>query len=176
MLTALFTRNTSTWLNKMSQPTTFHLFVLQLSWFYEKSAATHPSTQGHSPEKWNLLLNKPRPYFYSLFIKISMNVIIPYLSRYTVRLPEQTLMKYSRYSDLLRVERSGDRVPVGERFSTPIEAGPGVHPGSYTMGTGSFRTVKRLGRGVDHPTPSKAEVKETADLYIYLPLSLRGVV
>jgi hypothetical protein len=32
-----------------------------------------------------------------------------------------------------------------------IQTGPGVHPSSYTMGTGSFLGVKRPKRGVDHP-------------------------
>jgi hypothetical protein len=54
----------------------------------------------------------------------------------------------------------GDRIPVGARFSAPIQTGPGVHPASYTMGTGSFPELKRQGRGVDHPPPSSAEVKE----------------
>ena len=36
-------------------------------------------------------------------------------------------------------------------FSTPVQTGPGAHPASYTMGTGSFPGVKRSGRGVDHP-------------------------
>ena len=57
----------------------------------------------------------------------------------------------SRYSDSQRAERSGDRIPVGARFSTPVQTGPGAHPASYTMGTESFRGVKRPGRGVDHP-------------------------
>jgi len=35
------------------------------------------------------------------------------------------------------------------------------------MGTGSFPGVKRLGRGVDHPPPSRAEVKERVELYRY---------
>jgi hypothetical protein len=39
----------------------------------------------------------------------------------------------------------------GGRFSTPVPTGPGAHPASYTMGTGSFQWVKRPGRGVDHP-------------------------
>jgi len=39
----------------------------------------------------------------------------------------------------------------GERFSAGVQTGPGVHPASYTMGTGSFLGVKRPGRGVDHP-------------------------
>jgi len=48
--------------------------------------------------------------------------------------------------------RSGDRIPVGARFSTPVHTCPGAHPATYTMGTESFPGVKRSGRGVDHPT------------------------
>jgi len=55
------------------------------------------------------------------------------------------------YSDLLRAGRSGDRIPVGARFSEPVQTGPGAHPASYTMVTGSFPGVKRPGRGVDRP-------------------------
>jgi hypothetical protein len=33
----------------------------------------------------------------------------------------------------------------------------------------SFRGVKRPGRGVDHPPPSSAEVKERVQLYLYSP-------
>jgi hypothetical protein len=29
-------------------------------------------------------------------------------------------------------------IPVGARFSAPIQTGPGAHPASFTMGTGSF--------------------------------------
>jgi len=53
-----------------------------------------------------------------------------------------------RYSDSLRARRSGNRIPVGVRFSAPIQTGSGAHPASYTMGTGSFPGVKRPGRGV----------------------------
>ena len=37
---------------------------------------------------------------------------------------------------------------LGARFSAPVQTGPGAHPASYTMGTGSFPKVKRPGRGV----------------------------
>ena len=38
------------------------------------------------------------------------------------------------------------------------------------MGTVSFPGVKRLGRGVDHPPPTSAELKERVQLYLYSPL------
>ena len=37
------------------------------------------------------------------------------------------------------------------------------------MVTGSFPEVKRRGRGVEHPPPSSAEVKEGVHLYLYSP-------
>jgi hypothetical protein len=57
----------------------------------------------------------------------------------------------------------------GARFSASVQTGPVAHPASYTMGTGSFSGVMRLGRGVDHPPPSSAEVKERVELYLYSP-------
>ena len=63
--------------------------------------------------------------------------------------------------------RSGDRIPMGTRFSTPVQTGPGAHRASYTMGTWSFPGVKRPGRGVDHPFPSSTEVKERVELCLY---------
>ena len=56
---------------------------------------------------------------------------------------------------------------MGAGLSAPVQTGPGAHPYSYTMGTGSFPGVKRPGRGIDHPNPSSAEVKERVDLYLY---------
>ena len=41
----------------------------------------------------------------------------------------------------------------------PVQSVPGV----------SFLGVKRSGRGVDHPPPSSAEVKERVELYLYSP-------
>jgi hypothetical protein len=74
---------------------------------------------------------------------------------------------FSWYSDSLRAGRSGDWIPVGERFSAQFQTGCKAHPASYTMGTGSYPGVKRSRRGVDHPPPSSIEVKERVDLYLY---------
>jgi hypothetical protein len=49
-------------------------------------------------------------------------------------------------------------LPLASRYT---QTGSGVHPTSYTMGTGSsFLGVKRLGREVDHSPPTNAEVKK----------------
>jgi hypothetical protein len=60
-----------------------------------------------------------------------------------------------------------DESLLGARFSASVLTGPGAHPASYTMGTGSFLGVKRPGWGVDHPPPSCAEFKERVELYLY---------
>jgi hypothetical protein len=52
-----------------------------------------------------------------------------------------------QYRDLLRAGWSGDRIPMGARFSETVQTGSGAHPASCTMCTGSFPGVKS-GRGV----------------------------
>jgi hypothetical protein len=69
----------------------------------------------------------------------------------------------------LRAARSGDRIPVGEIFYAPVQAGPVVHPACYTIRTGSFPKVKRPVRDVDHPPASSTEVKERVHQSLYSP-------
>jgi hypothetical protein len=45
-------------------------------------------------------------------------------------------------------------IPGGTKFSATVRTGPGAHPASSTMGTGSFPGVKRPWRGADNPPPS----------------------
>jgi hypothetical protein len=74
------------------------------------------------------------------------------------------------YSDWLRARRSGDRIPVGARFSAPVQTGRGAHPASCTMGTGSFPGVES-GRGVTltpHPLLVPRS-KNRVELYLYSP-------
>jgi hypothetical protein len=49
-------------------------------------------------------------------------------------------------------------MPESARFFAHVQTGPGAHPASSTMCTGSLPGVKRLGPGADHPPPSSAEV------------------
>jgi hypothetical protein len=50
-----------------------------------------------------------------------------------------------------RLDGPGSESRWGGKFSAPVQTGPGAHPASYTMGTGSFLGVKQPERGVDHP-------------------------
>jgi hypothetical protein len=71
-----------------------------------------------------------------------------------------------------RLDNPGIESLWGARFTAPVQTGPGAHPASYTMGTGSFLGVKWMRHGVDHPTPSSVDVKQRAELYIYCPSGL----
>ena len=56
------------------------------------------------------------------------------------------------------------------RFSVPVQTGPGAHPVSYTMGTGSFTGGKAAGEWYGPPTPNfSAEALNRVELYLYLP-------
>jgi hypothetical protein len=48
----------------------------------------------------------------------------------------------------------------GARFFAHVQTGPGAHPASCTMGTGSFPGVKRPRLDANYPPPSSAEVKK----------------
>ena len=65
-------------------------------------------------------------------------------------------------SALVQTGRYGDQIPVEARFSTPVHTGPGAHPASCTMGTGSFPGIKS-GRSVTltpHPLLLPLVMKE----------------
>ena len=54
----------------------------------------------------------------------------------------------------------------GEIFHTRSKR-PWGPPSLLCNGFGSFPAVERQGHGVDQPSPSSAEVKERAELYLY---------
>jgi len=72
----------------------------------------------------------------------------------------------------VKLNESGDRIPVEARFSAPVQTGPGAHPASCTRGTRSFPGVKS-GRGVTltpHPFLVPLVMKE----YSYTSTPLMG--
>ena len=72
-----------------------------------------------------------------------------------------------RYSYSLRAGRPGDRIPVGVRFSAPVQTDPGHIQPPIQWVPGFFPGVKRPGRGGNHAPTSSAEVKERVELYLY---------
>jgi hypothetical protein len=63
----------------------------------------------------------------------------------------------------------------GATLSAPVQTGPGVHPASYTMDTGSFPGVKWPGRGVDHPPHLVPRLKKEYSYAATPPLGFRGL-
>ena len=60
-------------------------------------------------------------------------------------------------------------------FSAPVQAGPGAHPSSYTVGTGSFPGVKRPGRGIDNPPHLAPRLKKEYNTTSTPPLGIRAL-
>ena len=56
----------------------------------------------------------------------------------------------SRHSDSLRVGLLGYRIPLGARFSAPVQTCPGTHPASQSTSAGLFLGIKRPERNVVH--------------------------
>ena len=73
----------------------------------------------------------------------------------------------SRYSDSLRGEQSGDRIPVRGDIFPPVQNDPESHSASCARATGSLQRVKWPRCGVDHPPLFRTEVKGRTDLYLW---------
>jgi len=73
----------------------------------------------------------------------------------------------------LRAGRSGDRIPVwGRDFSHPSRSALRPTQPPTQCVPGLSRGVNRPGRGIDHSSPSIAEVKERVELHLYSPSRL----
>jgi hypothetical protein len=71
---------------------------------------------------------------------------------------------------VLRTVRSGDLIPGGggRDFPHPSRPAPAPTQPPIQWVPGLLPEVERPGRGVDHPPPSSAEVKERIELYSYI--------
>jgi hypothetical protein len=63
----------------------------------------------------------------------------------------------------------GIEIPVGARFSAPVQTGPGAHPASCTMGTGSFLEVESCWGVTTHHPLLVPRLKNRVELYLYSP-------
>ena len=63
---------------------------------------------------------------------------------------------------------------LGARFSAPVQTGPGAHPGSCTMGTGSSPGVSDWGVTLT-PHPFQCGGQERVQLYLYSPYGPFGL-
>ena len=73
------------------------------------------------------------------------------------------------------LEGPGTESQWGRDFP-PVQTGPGAHPASYTMGTGSFLGVNRPKRGVDRPPHLAPKLKKEYSYTSTPPLGLRGLL
>ena len=102
--------------------------------------------------------------------QLTIPVLSPEILTVSPDLPKYTV------ATLGRAGRSGDRIPLGTRFSAPVQTGPGAHPASCTVGIGSFPGVKSL-RGVTltpHPFLMPWSRRSRA-IYLYSPYGPYGL-
>ena len=116
---------------------------------------TPPSPHPYAPHAQHTATSFLHIWFYSVLLRVGRDSSVGITARYGLGGPAIE----SRW---------------GARFSAPVQSGPGSHPASYTMGTGSFRGGEggKAAQGVTltTPHPSSAEVKERVELYLYSAL------
>jgi hypothetical protein len=76
----------------------------------------------------------------------------------------------SRYTDSLRDGRSGVRIPVGARFSAPVQTALDPAQTPVQGVPCPFPRINPPGRDVAHAPPPSAEVMEIVKLYLSSPL------
>jgi hypothetical protein len=118
--------------------------------FWSLGAATSWNFQGLSRPVMGLL------YFYlsTVYVYLMLNCIF--------RQPISCIFPWRLIKELSPWWSDG-----GARFSARAQTDPGAYPLSHIMRTGPFLGVGRPGRGVDHPSPSSAEV--IVELYVPSP-------
>jgi hypothetical protein len=75
----------------------------------------------------------------------------------------------SLYSDSLRAGRSGNRIPVAERFFAALQTESEAYPTFCTISTILVLWGKAVGTCRRPPTPSNTEVRERVEPYFYSP-------
>ena len=105
----------------------------QLRWLFQ----VNPNQFCNTPHSWHV-------FYHGSISRGILKLTVKHVIYYVANLGCGYLIQYS---DWLRAGWSGDRIPVGARFSAPVQTGSGAHQASCTVGTGAFQGVK-IGRGV----------------------------
>ena len=115
--------------------------------------------------------SRPKPSLFSLSPSTLFTFSVPSTyGIYDIIVTSLRAVSWARQLSRLRGGRSGDWIPVGEIFPAPVQTGPGAHPASCTMGTGSFPRVKS-GRAVTlAPHPHLAPWSRKSRVIPLLPL------
>jgi len=82
-------------------------------------------------------------------VTVHCNIPLRYSSKYN----EEGLVKRVREILFGLFTRAGDRIPMGARFSAPVQTDPEAHPASCKMGTVSFPGVSCGRRVTLTPSP-----------------------
>jgi hypothetical protein len=118
-----------------------------------------------------------------LYLLIMLDTLLLRPSLHFTQL-HSTSLHFTQYKILLLIyshsgyglDSPGIESRWGARFFAHVQTGPGAHPASCTMGTGSFPRVNRPGRGADHPPSSSAEVTNEKSYTSNPTLALRGLL
>jgi hypothetical protein len=87
--------------------------------------------------------------------------------------------QHGQYSDSLGAGRFWDRIPGWTIFFAPVQTGPEVRlPPMQWVDCRSFPRVKRLGRGINLPSPSYPAVKQRVELglFLYAPSFIQSFI
>jgi len=82
---------------------------------------------------------------------------------------------WSAIAHSLWAGRSGDRNPMGAKFSALVQTVPGANPAPYN-GYSVFPRSKAAGAWRLLPALSRDKVKERVELYIYSPSGLSWAI
>ena len=147
--------------------------ILDQSWQeHEEFLSRYPASMVTISFSWSPICVTRWFYCHALNIRSNQLKLQHSFSIFQTRLYSFIILTRGRDSSVGIATRYGLDGPgiesrCGVRFSASVQTGPGAHPASYTVGTGSFPGVKRPGCGVDHPPPSRVEVEGRLELYPY---------
>jgi len=80
-----------------------------------------------------------------MFVNFLVHIIGDHADNVNSCILDRSVHTIKKNTEASVVARSGDRIPLGRDFLHTVHTGPGAHPASCTMGSGSFPVVKAAG-------------------------------